>query len=459
MDQAAYTFAPPLPLPFLAAGVGIAILLLVIALRRAASIQAKFLILAIGLRVIFDAAAAFTLRPLPGGLTANALLSVATVGIGLLLVPPRSLRAVLLVPFYLMIGLIGLSALMNGFDMAAIQVIVKYAYFIAIFILAASAFAKEGANRTVALIGLSLAPAVIFQLLSLVAGTANASPTDGSVAFIGGFNHESIFSLVVATHLLLVCFSDRQSPLMRLGVILLLLVSLYLANYRTVILGLLPLLGVFGIQFLAVLLPPRQRALPLIAVAVIAAVGIAGVASDPEGRFGDAMEMVRNPGELIRPPDSFTPEERRFASARALVWSQYWYGFAEARGVQQIIGHGPDSWQSRFRVYAQNTFLSYLFEFGITGALAITFAMTGMALSSLRAPPVQRYRLVAAHFGFLLINLSTMPFWIVEGLIFYGLLCGLTVHYGWKGAPALTRPQAALQGRLAANPKPAISGT
>src|SRR3546814_2883159 len=39
-----------------------------------------------------------------------------------------------------------------------------------------------------------------------------------------------------------------------------------------------------------------------------------------------------------------------------------------------------------------------------------------------------RFQLIAAHFAFFLLNMATMPFWQVEGLALYGLLCGYTIH-------------------------------
>jgi len=40
----------------------------------------------------------------------------------------------------------------------------------------------------------------------------------------------------------------------------------------------------------------------------------------------------------------------------------------------------------------------------------------------------ERFKLLAAHFAFFLLNMATMPFWQVEGLAMYGLLCGYTIY-------------------------------
>ena len=39
-----------------------------------------------------------------------------------------------------------------------------------------------------------------------------------------------------------------------------------------------------------------------------------------------------------------------------------------------------------------------------------------------------RGQLVCTHIGFILLNMATMPFWQIEGLILYALLCGYTYN-------------------------------
>jgi Ca2+/Na+ antiporter len=39
-----------------------------------------------------------------------------------------------------------------------------------------------------------------------------------------------------------------------------------------------------------------------------------------------------------------------------------------------------------------------------------------------------RGQLVCTHIGFILLNMATMPFWQIEGLILYALLCGYTYY-------------------------------
>src|SRR3546814_17388725 len=50
-----------------------------------------------------------------------------------------------------------------------------------------------------------------------------------------------------------------------------------------------------------------------------------------------------------------------------------------------------------------------------------------MAVQALKARRHERLTLSAGHWIFFILNLATMPFWQVEGLALYGLLCGYTL--------------------------------
>jgi hypothetical protein len=67
---------------------------------------------------------------------------------------------------------------------------------------------------------------------------------------------------------------------------------------------------------------------------------------------------------------------------------------------------------------------------------------------ALRIKDGPRGRLLAAHFSFFLLNMATMPHWMIEGDLLYGIICGYTLFLalGPAKAPApRTRaaPQAA----------------
>jgi O-antigen ligase len=144
---------------------------------------------------------------------------------------------------------------------------------------------------------------------------------------------------------------------------------------------------------------------------------------------------------MIKPPNEFSREEGDLLSGRTYLWSGYYYHWKEqGTSVQHLVGFGPDSWRKYFPIYAHNTFVDYLFEYGVLGLLALLLLFgSGLALA-LRTRR-ERWKLVAAHLSFIVLNLATMPMWSVEGLILYGLLYGYTLYFWSVGSAARRRVQ------------------
>src|SRR3546814_4951948 len=85
---------------------------------------------------------------LAGGLSGNALLSIAVTGFGLLfVVRPANLALKWLLPVYLLILLALLSASLNGDVVGGINVAVKYAYMIVILIATFQALRRDPEGR------------------------------------------------------------------------------------------------------------------------------------------------------------------------------------------------------------------------------------------------------------------------------------------------------------------------
>ena len=111
-------------------------------------------------------------------------------------------------------------------------------------------------------------------------------------------------------------------------------------------------------------------------------------------------------------------------SGRAFIWSQYLTAWLRGDTIVFLFGLGPDAWQGVFTVYAHNTFVSYLYEYGLFGLLGITVvfgAYFSLALSLTGS--VRRLSVISA-FSFLILNLATMPLWQVEGNLLFAILLG-----------------------------------
>src|SRR5690242_7764667 len=121
--------APSFPIPIL---IGVTLLLaglVILAARRVEGRAARFVILGIWLRYIMSVFHVVTYRQAFAGLSWNALGSIAITGIGLLVILPRHLTFMSLLPVYAIVVLSLFSAALNHDIPAAIDNVVKYGYF------------------------------------------------------------------------------------------------------------------------------------------------------------------------------------------------------------------------------------------------------------------------------------------------------------------------------------------
>lgn len=330
-----------------------------------------------------------------------------------------------LLPVWLICALMLVSAVINKVPGQALESVLRFLFFAVTAVAAWEALETTGPKVLKRLLFIFIQP-LTYQIVSIALGVVKSGELDGSVSYIGGYYHEELFSLILATCFLVAVFAPRIRRSVRLALCAGSFVGIYLANYRTTMLGIAPL------AIAALLLQaPRafareQRNLVRGAIVGLAAIAVVVGASTGEQRFAD-IAALKEGTALIKPPATFTFAEQRVLSARPYLWSSYLYAYAEAPRTQKIIGFGPDSWTERFPLYAHNTLISFLYELGILGAVAILILWISMLRIALRAQPYTRGLLVAAHASFFVLNMGTMPHWQVEGNIFYGLLCGYTI--------------------------------
>ena len=96
--------------------------------------------------------------------------------------------------------------------------------------------------------------------------------------------------------------------------------------------------------------------------------------------------------------------------------------------MNYLFGFGPESYQEAFPLYAHNTLVNHLYEYGMVGVAGVLYLWLSMLVAALRVRHPARGILVGAHVSFLVLNMATMPMWMVEGNILYGVICGYTFH-------------------------------
>ncbi|HEX5006380.1 MAG TPA: O-antigen ligase family protein, partial [Hyphomonadaceae bacterium] len=240
--------------------------------------------------------------------------------------------------------------------------------------------------------------------------------------------------------------APKLNPAIRIALLAACFAGIFAANYRTSLIALAPLaFGFFVFGIARGVGPGRRVVVSLIGLLAMAGGAVAANMAMAD-RMSDLNTVASETDDLIRPPAEFTEAERKLLSGRLYVWNQYLDEYGHGSDKQLLLGFGPDAWIERFGLYAHNTIVSYLYEFGLVGAALIVLVWLAMIWRTFRVRDwALRGQLICAHVAFVLLNMATMPFWQIEGLIFYGLLCGYTVYL--SAAPA-SRKQTLVQSFL-----------
>ncbi len=405
----------------------LAVLMLGYALTRTQHLTGRFLISIVWLRYMMQVYPDITHAPAFAGFSLNALASLAVCGVGVFVVSHR-LRVVGRFPVVLaLLAVIVISGLINGAYAGAVETLLKWGYFFIVALCLYDCIQRDGDARILGPLLWAFAPALLLQALSVALGAGKGSEADGSISFTGGFSHEAAFSIVLVTCFAVASLAPRLHPALRVGLLTACVIGIFAANYRTSLIALAPLaIGYFTFSTTRSF-TSRQRLL-VGAMTLASAVGITVLAAWLlRERMAD-IAIAAGDDALFKPPGDFNETERALFSGRLLIWSGYLHAYLAGDDLRLLIGFGPDAWVNQFSTYAHNTVISYLYEFGMFGATLIVLVWLSMLLRARRiGDPWLRGQVMFAHLGFIILNFATMPHWQIEGLIFYGLLCGYTV--------------------------------
>jgi O-antigen ligase len=416
---------PSLPSWFLLPATGVFALLTLYFILRTRGRAARFLIFACWLRYTLSSLHEFTYNEALPGVKWVALGSIAIVGTGFLLLEKRRLLARPFLPVAIICGLMLLSAILNHALISAVEPIVRFLIFVLMGVALWQALESNGSGVLRRLLLVFIQP-LTYQIASIVLGVAKSGELDGSISYIGGYYHEELFSLIAVTAFFVVMFASRIGKFSRLAIALVALASIALANYRTTMLGVLPLAAVALFTTMPRAFHPSQRAFARLVV-VIGGVALLGVGATLERqRFSD-LDAITHATELMKRPELYTGAEKRELSSRPYIWSTYIYAYADAPRLQKLVGFGPDAWEGKMANYAHNTIVSFLYELGVAGVAAILFLWGSFFYLAFKTEARSRPLLLAGHTSFLVLNLATMAHWQVEGNILYGILSGFTI--------------------------------
>ena len=404
---------------------GAILLLVFIQVRRLRDSCATFLLLATWFRYGIATFHQYTYPPVVLGLSLIALTSIIVVAVGLVVVGGRNLLIRKLIPIYGVMLVVLISAIANERWIEAVNATFKWLYLIVFALAAYSAMQRLGSDRIFRSLAVIFAGPIGLQWLSVPWGLKTTAQ-DGSSFFIGGFQHQQSISIIFLTFLLVTCFSPSLSVIASYGRLVIVVVGVALANYRTSLLAAALPASSLVVSRLAGKFVPKQRSIAYVLLGLVTVFVFIGVATLARERFADLGTTLDKGASLIKPPEHFTTEDKRLFSGRLYLWSQYIDAYFGGDIINILVGFGPDSWVGRFTTYAHNTFISYLYEFGLFGLAALLWILISNFLTAVRVRDNGRLILISWHIGFIVLNSATMGIWTLEGAILYALLLSQT---------------------------------
>jgi hypothetical protein len=437
---------------------GVILLLVLVRVWRLRESCATFLLLGIWFRYSIATFHQYTYPPIVFRFSLIALTSFVVVGIGLIVIGARNLLLRRLVPFFGIILVILVSAIVNQKWIEAVNATFKWLYLIVFALAAYFAIRRRGSERIFGSLAIIFAGPIALQWLSIAWGL-NPTREDESSFFIGGYQHQQSLAIILLTFLYVTCFSPSLSVIASYARLVIIAVGLALANYRTAVLAAAVPASTLAISKLVEKFVPKQRSIVFVFLVVVTGFVFVGVGTLAQERFADFGTLLDKGASIIKPAEHFTTEEKRLFSGRLHLWSKYIEAYLDGDIINILVGFGPDSWMGQFSTYAHNTFVSYLYEFGLFGLAALLWILISNLLTAARVRGPAGLILVACHIGFIVLNLSTMGIWTLEGAILYALLLSQTWYLRTtrEGGNEVPHPRQRSQAKLAPQRTEAIA--
>lgn len=421
--------SPGMALPFLLVGTGLWLGLVWVMLPRLRG-PAALLFMIFSARYLVTFYHEYTTRPMFGSQSLNSFVTLGITAACLYYARRDLIRYRAILPVYGMIAALIVSGMLNMEIGGTINALIRQSLFIGLMLVVATAIDAEPNDGSVSRVMLAafLVP-VAFQLMSVVFRLGKASESDGSVSYMGGYVHESVFSIMMLTALVIVALSGGLTWRRRTVYMAVIFTSLFLANYRTAVIAAMPIL-LIHIIFGSAINARAGLANYVRAGAFLGAIILGSLlAVLLSQRMADIGTLLTQGGGLIKPPSAFGTEDRGLLSGRILIWSDYLYTTLRSDVSHLVFGFGPDSWQQQFSIYAHNVYISYVYEIGFVGTAFYLYMLAHFLWLACTARPDKRWPLVGIHLCYGVLCLGTMPTFSIEGVMFYAVICGYTLYY------------------------------
>lgn len=423
------TTAPMLPLPVQAICLCILFGFFFVGLRNSQSRSATFILIAIWLRLIIANLHAWTFARVFAGMSIQSLTTIFMVFLGFFLIRKRLIVSWMVIPFLPFIASIGLSGALNNNFKEGLDTMMRILFCIILTLHCFEAIRRSSHRNLTFVLLCALSPSIVYGVAAILFRVGKFSEFDSSTAYVGGYNHESSYSMVLIAVLFVLILSKSIKARWNFALFMVTIALLFLANYRTAIIACGPAVLFYFVSMITTWIPRSTRALLTMSLGALL-VGSAGLLTITSDRFSDVTKVFESMSAYgIKEPAELSLQDRKLMSGRFYLWSQYYNGWSTGDDLHKIVGFGPDAWKERFPLYAHNSFIHYLFETGILGFTSLIFLFGSMVLASLSATSTEKIRLVSLNLSFLILNMATMPLFQVEGLVALGIVWGWTSSY------------------------------
>ncbi|PKI01721.1 O-antigen ligase [Glaciecola sp. 33A] len=402
----------------------ISFFILVKGIKNSPNKYVQFLLIAFWLRFFLGAFHQFTYVPIIGPFSLTAFFSILVATTGLLLIPKRTLLLKQLMLFYVFFVTIFLSAIYNGLWAGFIIVLIKWLYFLVITCCLYLGINKHGITATFKPLLIAFFLPISLQIASVLLSARKVTDNEGlAFSYIGGYFHESAFSMILVTFLVVLSLLKKQDVRSQTLLFLLGTIGIFLTNYRTAIIAALPVLLIFFFSKAESKIEQKYRPYFILIFGFSSFLLLSLFFTFNQERFADIGAVLGSIENLIKAPIYYTEIEKDLFSARIYIWSQYLSAFFEADIWTHIFGFGPESYRGVFEKYAHNTFVSFLYEYGYLGfSIFVFFNILLLKNAFLLKDKEISSRIFYSLIGFLILNLATMPLWALEGMIIYAML-------------------------------------
>lgn len=343
-------------------------------------------------------------------------------------------RSRILWPVKILVVVLIVSGMINS-PISAVSEIVKWVLLINLVLLLIISIKENGSDQVFYGLAVSYLYPVSLLILSILLRESKASEADGSTSYIGGAYHEAGFSVVIFSAGAIFLFLAnvlRKSGLIQVFIVLGMLLMLVLVNYRTTFLAALAFVAMYSVfKFLSAKQWQKSITIAAILFAIPALPALLSLISSGSlyERFEEIPVFVEQVGELMVPYDYYYEEDGKFFSGRLMIWNQYITTWSEGTLTEKLLGYGPGSWQDYFTLYAHNTFVSALFEWGVVGLAILLFVFFTVLLRLLKISlHPNGYTAFSILSGFIVLNLATMPLWQIEGMLLFSVLIAVSIY-------------------------------